>query len=214
MSTNTTRSRADRRHEIARAIIEDPDSLTPQYYLQIAERYNCAKRTVYRDVDWVHTQLKQGWLPPPPREQLQQSIAGKYVDHTEQRFPDHRLAIEDALVEGRWSNREAQRISDEYDAGGVRRVIRDSEGVKERIVNDLDANGVRLSVSIQMKRLHRTVSRHNSLQNDDLALKAEAELAKLHRGVIPLIGKMDTSDDMSPEEAAFYRQLLGGGGDS
>jgi len=195
-------------------MIEDSDGLTTAYYEEIATRYGCAMRTVYRDVDWVTSQLKQGWLPPPPRERLQRSISGAEVDHSEQHFPDHRLAIEDSLVEGRWCNREAQKISDEYDAGGVRHVIRDAEGVKERIIGDMDADGVRLSVSIQMKRLHRTVSRHTSLQNDDLALKAEAELAKLHRGVIPLIGKVSTSEDMSPEEAAFYRQLLGGGGDS
>ncbi len=215
MSTMTTKQRSGRRNMIARRMIEDPASLTRQYYESVAEDYNCSLRTVYRDVDWVVTQLKQGWVPPPPRKKVESAVRGKFVEHGEQQFPDHRLAIEDALVDGRWSNREAQRIDDSYDAGGVRKVIRDAEGVKGVLRSEMDADGVRLSVSIQIKRLHRTVARHTTLQNDDMALKAEAELAKLHRGVIPLLGKMDTSEDMSPEEKEFYKRLLGSsGGDS
>jgi len=215
MSTMTTKQRSGRRNMIARRMIEDPASLTRQYYEKVAEDYDCSLRTVYRDVDWIVSQLKQGWVPPPPRPKVESAVRGKFIEHGEQQFPDHRLAIEDALVDGRWSNREAQRIDESYEAGGVRKVIRDAEGVKGSLRSEMDADGVRLSVSIQIKRLHRTVARHTTLQNDDMALKAEAELAKLHRGVIPLLGKMDTSDDLSSEEKEFYKRLLGStGGDS
>tara|TARA_R110002020_G_scaffold27369_6_gene88230 strand:+ start:627 stop:1391 length:765 start_codon:yes stop_codon:yes gene_type:complete len=215
MGTHTTRTRGRRRNEIARKLIEDSESLNRRDYEQIASEYACSLRTVYRDVDWVAAQLKQGWVPPPPQEEIVAGARGQYVDHGESRFPDHKLAIEDALIDGRWSNREAKIIDESYEAGGVRKVLRDAEGVKGVIRGDLDADGVRLSVSIQIKRLHRTVARHSQMQNDDMALKAESELAKLHRGVIPLLGRIETAEDLSPEEADFYRQLLGkSGGDS
>ena len=113
------------------------------------------------------------------------------------------------MVEGRWSNREAKRLQDAYDVPTLAEVLYSAGEVKDELREDLSAPGVRLSVSIQMKRLHRTVSRHTLSQNDDLALKAESELAKLHRGVLPLLGSMDSSEEMSSEEKDFYQRLLG-----
>ena len=207
--------RTTRRNEIARQVLSDPEGLDRAVYTHFAQKYGCSLRTVYRDLDWVHAQLEGGWRPPTEeQEEARASVgpSGSLVNADVSRFPDHRLAIEDSMIEGRWSNREAQRIDEAYGAGGVRKVIRAAEGVKESICSDLDADGIRLSVSIQLKRLHRTVSRHVHLQNDDLALKAESELAKLHRGVIPLLGKADGSEELTTEEKDFYKRLLGASG--
>ena len=212
MKTHISQQRATRRNELARTHLSDPEALDRTEYIKVAERWSCSLRTVYRDMDWVLAQLSRGWEPPTVDEEAARASVGpsrQLVDTDVSRFPDHRLAIEDSMIEGRWSNREAQRIDEAYDGGGVRKVLRAAEGVKESICSDLDADGIRLSVSIQLKRLHRTVSRHVQLQNDDLALKAESELAKLHRGVIPMLGKLDGSEDMTSEEKDFYTRLLG-----
>ena len=206
MKAQRTRERTHRRHAVARRLLEENGDLDSDWLKELAETWGVSLRTVYRDADWAAVQLRQGWTPPAEGDRVEIEVPSVPGPAS---YPHHRMAVEDSLVDGRWSNREAKRLQEAYDVPTMAEVLFSAEEVKGELREDLSGQGVRLSVSIQMKRLHRTVSRHTLSQNDDLALKAESELAKLHRGILPLLGSMDTEGEMSAEEKDFYQRLLG-----